>query len=158
MEMLQGNKKHIEACLSIAKSLTQYFTDDAITRMAENLPEQLLYIAIDSDQLQAFAAIQSKTDQVAEISWIAVKPERQHQGIGSALINHIVHDLRSQAIKLLEVKTLSASANYPPYEIIRQFYEKMGFLHLETIDPYPGWEPGNPCAIYVKIINAGSDN
>jgi hypothetical protein len=23
---------------------------------------------------------------------------------------------------------------------------------LEIIDPFPGWDPGNPCAIYVKAL------
>ena len=54
-------------------------------------------------------------------------------------------------IALIEVKTLAATADYAPYEKTRRFYE-LGLFLIETIDPFPGWEPGNPCAIYVKIL------
>jgi hypothetical protein len=26
--------------------------------------------------------------------------------------------------------------------------------HIDTIDPLPGWEPGNPAAIYVAALRA----
>ena len=80
-------------------------------------------------------------------------PEHQHRGIGSALVNRIASDLSSQGIKVMEVKTLSADVDYAPYEKTRRFYEKVGFMHLDTIDPYPGWEPGSPCAIYIKRLS-----
>jgi len=146
------NKKHIDACLVIAKELRQYFTEQAIVTMSQDLPRHLLYIAMNSGEVVGFTVIHGKNNQVAEILWIAVKPEHQQQGIGSALVERIANDLRSQGIKVLEVKTLSADVNYPPYEKTRRFYEKTGFIHLETIDPYPGWERGSPCAIYVKVL------
>ncbi|MBU4502111.1 MAG: GNAT family N-acetyltransferase, partial [Nanoarchaeota archaeon] len=81
-----------------------------------------------------------------------VKPEYQNQGVGSALIKYITEELKSQGIRLLQIKTLSEDAEYSPYEKTRRFYEEMRFIHIETIDPYPGWAPDNPCAIYVKIL------
>ena len=107
---------------------------------------------MDLDEVIGFAAIQPKSSHVAEISWMAVKLERQHQGIGSLLVNHVTNDLKTQGIRLLEVKTLSEDAEYAPYQMTRQFYERLGFIHLETIDPYPEWEAGNPCAIYVRVL------
>jgi hypothetical protein len=29
-----------------------------------------------------------------------------------------------------------------------------GFVHIDTIDPLPGWPPGNPAAIYVVALRA----
>jgi len=152
MEVLRGSEEHIEVCLSIATELGQYFTDEAIATISEDLRKHPLYVALDSDEVVGFANIQAKGTEVAEILWIAVKLARQQGRIGSALIDRIAHDLRAQGIRLLEVKTLSEDVDYPPYEATRRFYENMGFMHLETIDPYPGWEPGSPCAIYVKIL------
>lgn len=63
--------------------------------------------------------------------------------------------MRSAGVELLEVKTLSAKADYLPYEATRGFYQRTGFLHLETVDPYPGWGPENPGAIYVKVLAPG---
>jgi hypothetical protein len=59
---------------------------------------------------------------------------------------------RKEGARLLEVKTLDASAQSAEYEVTRRFYENRGFELLESIDPFPGWEPGNPCAIYVKVL------
>lgn len=152
MEVLRGDARHIEACVSIATELRQYFTDEAIATIGEDLRKHSLYVAMDSDEVVGFVTIQRKNTNVAEILWMAVKLARQHGGIGSAVVDRVAADLRAQGIRLLEVKTLAEDAGYPPYEATRRFYEKMGFIHLETIDPYPGWEPGNPCAIYVKIL------
>ncbi|MDI6917717.1 MAG: GNAT family N-acetyltransferase [Thermoplasmatales archaeon] len=153
MKISKGcDKKHIDACLLIAKELSEYFTENAIQTMRKDMKKHLLYIATDLGEVVGFMTINRKNNHVAEISWAAVELEHQHQGIGSALIDYITHDLKFQGIRLLQVKTLSEDVKYPPYEITRRFYEKMGFIHLETIDPYPKWEQGNPCAIYVKIL------
>ena len=44
------------------------------------------------------------------------------------------------------------SSGYRPYEATRAFWERNGFVHVDTIDPLPGWEPGNPAAIYVAAL------
>lgn len=64
----------------------------------------------------------------------------------------IVYDLKAEGIRFLEVKTLASDIDYAPYELTRRFYESRCFVHLETIDPFPEWEPGNPCAIYIKKV------
>ncbi|PJB21779.1 MAG: N-acetyltransferase [Euryarchaeota archaeon CG_4_9_14_3_um_filter_38_12] len=152
MNILKGNEKHIEACCSIAKGLSEYFTENAVETMSKDMKKHLLYIATDLDEVVGFMTIHRKNNHVAEILWMAVKKSKWNQGIGSALIERISNDLKSQGVRLLQVKTLSEDAKYSPYESTRQFYEKMNFIHIETIDPYPGWAPDNPCAIYVKIL------
>ena len=52
----------------------------------------------------------------------------------------------------LEAKTLDRSSGYRPYEATRAFWERNGFIHVDTIDPLPGWPPGNPAAIYVAAL------
>lgn len=152
MEIAKGNENHIAACLSIAKELPQYFTEEGINTMNKDLRTHQLYTAIDSEEVVGFITVEQRSHEVSEISWMAVKPNCQRQGIGSALIDYITTDLLSQGVKLLEAKTLSEDIEYSPYENTRRFYGKMGFMHLETIDPYPGWEAGSPCAIYIKIL------
>ncbi len=152
MEIVKGSKKHCESCLSIAKELNQYFSEKAISAMSRDLRNHNLYIAMEKEELVGFATIDRLNENVAEISWIAVRKERQDQGIGTDLIKYISDDLRAEGVSLLKVKTLSEDVDNKPYELTRKFYEKLGFFHIETIDPYPGWEPGNPCAIYIKIL------
>lgn len=146
------SEKYIDECLAIAKDLNEYFTKDAITTLSRDLLIHSLYIALNSKDLVGFTTIHKKSNYISEVSFMAVKREHHRQGIGSALVDRVTNDLRSQGIRLLEVKTLSADVDYFPYEKTRRFYEKNGFIHLDTIDPFPGWEPGSPCAIYVKIL------
>ena len=148
-----GNEENIASCLTIARELDEYFTENAITRMSQDIANQSLYVARYINRVVGFVVMDYKSNHAAEISWMAVKLECQSQGIGSALVDRVANDLRSQGVKVMEVKTLSADVDYAPYEKTRHFYEKVGFMHLDTIDPYPGWEPGNPCAIYVKILS-----
>jgi hypothetical protein len=52
----------------------------------------------------------------------------------------------------VEAKTLDRSSGYRPYEATRVFWERNGFVHVDTIDPLPGWKAGNPAAIYVAAL------
>ena len=60
--------------------------------------------------------------------------------------------LAASGISVVEAKTLDSSSGYRPYEATRAFWERNGFIHVDTIDPLPGWEPGNPAAIYVAAL------
>lgn len=53
---------------------------------------------------------------------------------------------------MIEVKTLDASSGYEPYVGTRVLWEAMGFVQIDCIDPLPGWQPGNPSAIFVRAL------
>jgi hypothetical protein len=40
-------------------------------------------------------------------------------------------------ISVVEAKTLDRSSGYRPYEATRAFWERNGFVHVDTIDPLP---------------------
>lgn len=152
MEIILGNSTHIEDCLGIARKLPQYFTQEGIETLSRDIKTHRLFLVAESGEVRGFITLSLKYRHVAEISWLAVKPEHQRKGYGTAMVNFVTAELKKREVRLLEVKTLSPEANYPPYELTRRFYEKSGFVLIDIIDPYPGWEPGNPCAIYVKIL------
>jgi hypothetical protein len=68
------------------------------------------------------------------------------------LLDHLLGDLAAEGVSVVEAKTLDRSADYRPYEATRAFWERRGFVQVDTIDPLPGWEPGNPAAIYVAAL------
>jgi hypothetical protein len=39
-----------------------------------------------------------------------------------------------------------------PYDATRAFWLARGFIQLGTIDPLPGWPPGNPAAILAVAL------
>jgi GNAT superfamily N-acetyltransferase len=147
-----GDDVPVDACLTIAQALPDYFTVDAVRQMRRDLATATVFVSADGREVVGFAVVQRKSPAVAELLWIAVERAHQGQGYGAQLLAAIVARLHSDGALLLEVKTLDRAAAYPPYEGTRRFYERAGFLHLETVDPYPGWEPGTPCAIYVRML------
>lgn len=152
VQILIGDAARIEECLEVGRRLPEFFNQQGLLDMERDLKEHLLYIALEDQIVVGFIALELESKEVAEISWMAVAPEKQGQGVGKELMAVVVKDLKVQRLKLLKVKTLSAIADYRPYEGTRAFYEKRGFILLETIDPYEPWGLGNPCAVYVKIL------
>jgi GNAT superfamily N-acetyltransferase len=149
----KGRKTDIKQSLAIAESLPKYFTPKALSSIRKDLAGHPFYIAMDdSGQIFGFASITQTNKKVAELRWLAVSKDHQRQGIGFAIVNAACRHFRSRGFKLLLVKTLSKKARYKPYNASRRFYEKVGFIHIATIDPYPDWDPGNPCSIYTRIL------
>lgn len=62
--------------------------------------------------------------------------------------------LAGEGVRLVEVKTLDQAVDYPPYVATRAFWERRGFVQIDTIDPLPGWRPGNPAALYVAALGS----
>lgn len=155
-ECSPATETQVEACLAIARALPEYFTADAVAQIRRDLAEHAVYVVEErsgqAGAVTGFAVVARKNRAVAEMLWLAMHPAHQGRGHGSTLLTAVAERLRARGVALLEVKTLAPDAHYAPYEAIRRFYERAGFVHLETVDPYPGWEPGNPCAIYVKIL------
>jgi hypothetical protein len=74
------------------------------------------------------------------------------RGHGTRLLGHVLDQLASAGVSVVEAKTLDRSSGYRPYEATRAFWERNGFIHIDTIDPLPDWPPGNPAAIYVAAL------
>lgn len=140
--------------MDIAKALPEWFDENEITEISIHLANLSSFVAVNSDKVIAFAIMDDTSEDSVEIKHIAVSKDSQNMGYGTKLLEHI-EDLYSTK-KFIEVKTLDESAEYEPYIRTRAFYENNGFKKVGVIDPYPGWSPGNPCAVYRKQLN-GSD-
>ena len=109
---------------------------------------------VDGGTVVGFAVADKRSPQTAQILWAAIDAQRQREGLGTTLVEDALMILKSEGVLLVEVKTLDESANYEPYEATIAFWEARGFLKIDVIDPLPGWQPGNPCAIYVTVLLA----
>jgi GNAT superfamily N-acetyltransferase len=137
-------------CLEIAQGLPEYFNASGIAAMAADLAAHDLLIARDDSRVLGFLTTCGRSPGVAELTWLAVRRGETGKGIGSALLAAL--EARLDHVRLLVVKTLAESAGYAPYVATRRFYARHGFLQVAVIDPYPEWDPGNPCAILVKAL------
>lgn len=143
----------VEACQKIVTGLPDFFTDDVPRKIEEDLATQASWVVVaQDDDVVGFAVVDVRPPGAAEIVWMAVSAELRNRGIGTMLLERVLDDLRSDGVGVVEVKTLAASAGYEPYIATRAFWEGNGFVQIDTIDPLPGWEPGNPSAIYVCAL------
>jgi GNAT superfamily N-acetyltransferase len=122
--------------------------------MTRDLDRHHTLVAALDGEVVGFLVLGRKSPAVAEILWLAVEVPHQDRGAGSALLERVLVDARADGVVLLEVKTLAPGVPSVEYDVVRRFYERRGFVLVEVIDPFPGWEPGNPCAIYVKALSA----
>jgi ribosomal protein S18 acetylase RimI-like enzyme len=98
--------------------------DDAIYRIAihqgktgSQLPEQIV----------GSARLRSHSPGVGSIAYVAVLPEFQHQGIGSALIQHLIQ--LAQQNSLTHLKLIARSTAI-------RFYQRLGFVEQGELFNY----------------------
>jgi ribosomal protein S18 acetylase RimI-like enzyme len=132
--------------------LPDFFTPDTHAQVAPALEKHRGWVAVEDAAVVGFVIAETRYDESAEITFAAVLPDRRGSGLGTALVNEALATLADDGIKVVEVKTLDASSNYEPYVATRGFWEARGFRQIDCIDPLPGWQPGNPSAIYVAAL------
>ncbi len=148
---IEENWPDIEGIQKLAKDLPEYFTKSAVERIGSERESENI-IALENETVWGFI-IYSVQRTEAEIKWMAVRRDLRGHGIGSYLMKHLENILMKKGFKLLRIKTLDDSAGYEPYLSTNAFYRKLGFVRTGIISKMPGWDPGNPCAIYEKRLN-----
>jgi len=146
--------KDLEECQTIVRGLPDYFTDDVPEKLERDIGAHQGWVVTEDDSVVGFVVVDRRSSRTAEILWIAVRADRRHGGLGTSLLEHVLHALGTDGIQLVEAKTLDGSADYEPYRTTRAFWERLGFLQIDTVDPLPGWRPGNPAAIYVCALKS----
>jgi ribosomal protein S18 acetylase RimI-like enzyme len=141
-----------DQCLAIVRELPDYFTEDVPAKVERDLGAHPGWVAVENERVIGFVVVDRRSRGAAEILWIAVADAKRGHGVGSALLDQLVGELADDGVRVLEVKTLDKSADYQPYAVTYAFYQRHGFIQIDTIDPLPGWPPGNPAAIYVAAL------
>lgn len=142
----------IPAVTAIIESLPDYFTGDVPAQAGRDAARHDAWVMADAEAVVGFAIVERKSAGGAEILWMAVDPAWRGRGQGTILLRQVLDDLAADGVSVVEVKTLDRSAGYEPYRATRAFWERRGFVQVDTIDPLPDWAPGNPAAIYVAAL------
>jgi GNAT superfamily N-acetyltransferase len=137
---------------AIIRGLPDFFTPDVPDTVAADMAHHESWVVADGDEVLGFAVVDRRSAQAVEVLWAAVRADRRGAGLGRRLVEAVLAELEAGGVRLVEVRTLDRSAGYAPYEATRGFWEARGFLQVDRVDPYPGWQPGNPCAIYVAAL------
>ena len=136
--------RDIERCVAIVEGLPDYFTADVPTKVERDLGAHLGWVAVRAERVVGFAVVARRSSRAAEILWIAVDGAERGRGVGSALVDQLVTELGDGGVGVIEVKTLDQSADYEPYVATRAFWERHGFIQIDTIDPLPAGSPATP--------------
>jgi GNAT superfamily N-acetyltransferase len=140
--------------LNIVGRLSDYFTSDVPEKVTEGLRANAAWVILGDDGPIGFSIVERRSDSAAEILWMAVDPVHRGSGVGSQLLSSVIDCLRADGVCLVEVKTLDETSGYEPYVSTRAFWQNRGFVQIDTIDPLPGWQPGNPCGLFVASLTA----
>jgi len=87
-------------------------------------------------------------DRVFELKWMAVKKERQRNGIGCSLVRHAEYLLKDSA--RLIVLYIS---NTPIWNSTKEFFRKLDYQEVAIIPDF--WDDGDDRAVFWKRINKG---
>lgn len=88
------------------------------------------------------------TDRTYDLYWIAVHPDAQRSGAGSALMDAVEARLREDRARLLAIETSSRD----DYEPTRRFYDKRGYQESARIRDF--YAPGDDRLVLTRRLDA----
>lgn len=150
MKILVKKTKEHEKVIQVAEASRNYFKT-GVQQLLKDIKSHLLYGAFIEEKIVGFITYKEHNKDVIEISWLAVLPEYRNDGVGTQLVLKTLDDLR-YTYQVCKVKTLAEIHPDAGYAKTRNFYKKLGFISLEIINPYPGWDENNPCEIFIKFL------
>jgi ribosomal protein S18 acetylase RimI-like enzyme len=95
----------------------------------------------------AYYAPAPMTDRTWYLYWIVVKKDVQARGIGSRMLAHVEHDIRTNRQgRVLFVET----GSLPHYELTRQFYRKNGYEQHALLKDF--YAAGDSMVVFRKAL------
>jgi GNAT superfamily N-acetyltransferase len=146
--------KDLPIVKAIIQRLDAYFTPDVPEKIGHDISAHQTWVLVEGDRVVGVSVVDRRSSEVAEILWMAIDLDWRGRGAGTQLLSFVLEFLSADGVAVVEVKTLDRSSDYEPYEATRAFWEGRGFVQIDRIDPLPGWQPGNPCAIYVAAFQS----
>ena len=115
--------------VEIAKALyPRWFNELGLEQIVRDLQTEQGLVALDEGRVVGFAVYSTdENSKIAELIWIAVRPELHRKGMGRALVNALEETLTRQGFRAIEVSTVAPTIEYEPYARTREFYYGVGF-------------------------------
>ena len=126
--------------------------DESEASVNDYLPRSRCYAAFEEDRIIGQYLLLHTRPFTAEVVNIAVTPDRQRQGIGTALLQHAIRTARKAGFRLLEIGTGDSGTGQIA------LYERCGFVRCGVdVDyfrkhyPAPIFENGVECRHMVRL-------
>lgn len=138
-------------CENILRKLPDWFGIEEATKEYIAGVKNTRFLSAEFDgEIVGFYSIISHFPQTSEIYVCGILSEYHRLGIGTKLQNSLEKKLKSDNVKYLTVKTLSASHSDKNYAKTRKFYLAQGFEPLEEFKEL--WGEDNPCLLLMKVL------
>lgn len=148
--IFDGNDKK-EIAKKILTSLPDYFgIESSINEYVEKCASMPFWTYQVQNKAVGFISIKKHNQDSAELYVMGVLNEYQRKHIGHSLLKECENWCRSDGIKFLQVKTVSADSNDEFYAKTRAFYKAEGFYELEVFPTL--WDEHNPCLLMIKKL------
>lgn len=130
------------ACDAIVAALPYFFRDPTgVRNAAKEVRQNTGWVTEDDGSVTGFLSLAWSTQETAEIAWMAVHPDYQRGGRGTALVNEAAMFAREGGAQMLMLFT-SPLTDSPGlsngFGATRRFYAGLGFVALWEVKP-EGW-------------------
>ena len=126
--------------------------DESEASVNDYLPRSRCYAAFEGGQIIGQYLLLHTRPFTAEVVNIAVVPDRQRQGVGTALLQHAIRSAREAGFRILEIGTGNSGTGQIA------LYERCGFVRCGVdVDyfrkhyPAPIFENGIECRHMVRL-------
>lgn len=127
----EKREEDYEGLLEVARALPQWFTREGLAEMAQDFKLHEGFIATDGSKIIGFITYApspyTPVVDLAELTWMGVRPEYQCRGVGKKLLQLLERQLIAQGVRILQVSTVADTVFYEPYARTRAFYRANGF-------------------------------
>lgn len=152
MEIRQAELDDIEGCVAALALLPEFFTPSTHDEVRTSMIIDRAVVAVDGATVLGFVLNQERHPRSAEIIYAAVHPGSDAKGLGRWSCVAYSPIWAPPASREWKLRRSMSQRDTNHFVATRRFWESHGFIQVDCIDPLPGWEPGNPAAIYVKAL------
>jgi len=118
--------------LSTARTQTAPGSAHALDFGGLKSPDILFWSAWDGEELLGVGALKRLTEWHGEVKSMHTAESRRRQGIGSAILHHIIASARRMGISRLSLET----GSWPYFDSARAFYRQHGFVECLPFGAY----------------------
>ena len=102
-------------------------------------PDTIFFTAWDGDALAGMAALKSLEPGHSEIKSMRTDPAHLNEGVGAALLTHLITTARERGLERLSLETGTGDSFAPA----RALYRRFGFVSCAAFADYPADSPHN---------------
>jgi N-acetylglutamate synthase-like GNAT family acetyltransferase len=137
------NKSNNEAYRKIIPR--EYFREPVLSmdELVGDFGKMTFYAYKVEENTVGVAALKVVDDEVGQVRWVYILPERQRKGAGTAIMKHVENEAKKKRLKKLLVPDVHQNAYWA-----RDFYTKLGYT---VVGRTP--RPWGDNVIYEKILS-----